>query len=247
MRSRMFMPFFIARIGSLLKYAVRCSNSVKSSTDRRLRFEPWICWWKTPRRLVVSSRKRRCRGRTSGVRWNCPVVWPFTWPSKQVTPQTGLRRLPVVGRIELLLREGRDEHPEPVELDRRQDVLEQPVKVVDRDHLAARHVAQLRPILEEDAGGNSGRKASGKSNSTSNRSSRGNIAICICGNTCPPVACLGWGSPGYGKTLRLRMSSGLSPASRSHVSPEAKRAVGPTGSGLPRDIFGAGSSRGVRS
>ncbi len=80
-RSRMFMPFFIARIGSPLKYAVRCSNSVKSSTDRRLRFEPWICWWKTPRRLVVSSGKRRCCGRPSGVRWNCPVVWPFTWQS----------------------------------------------------------------------------------------------------------------------------------------------------------------------
>ena len=39
-RSRIVMPFFVARIWSPLKYAVRCSNSVKSSTERRLRFDP---------------------------------------------------------------------------------------------------------------------------------------------------------------------------------------------------------------
>ena len=43
MRSRMFMPFFMARMASPLKYAVRCSNSAKSSTERWLRMLPWIC------------------------------------------------------------------------------------------------------------------------------------------------------------------------------------------------------------
>src|SRR5437764_419357 len=36
------------------------------------------------------------------------------------------------------------------------------------------------------AGGNSGRNSSGRSKSTSNRCSRGNILICTAGKTCPP-------------------------------------------------------------
>jgi hypothetical protein len=33
-------PYLEGRIGSPLKYAVRCPNSVKSSTERGLRFDP---------------------------------------------------------------------------------------------------------------------------------------------------------------------------------------------------------------
>ena len=34
----------------------------------------------------MSRRRRRSCGRLSGFRWNCPVVWPLTWQSRQVTP-----------------------------------------------------------------------------------------------------------------------------------------------------------------
>ena len=60
--------------------------------------------------------------------------------------ETRLLRLAVVGRVELLLREGSHQQPQAVELDRREDVLEQPVIVVDRDDLAARDVAQFPPL-----------------------------------------------------------------------------------------------------
>ena len=73
------------------------------------------------------------------------------------------------------------------------------------------------------------------------------MAICIAGKTCPPATCFGCGSAGYGKRLRCRMASGVMPAKVVHSVPAASRAVGPTGSGLPRDIFASGSSRGVRS
>ena len=63
-----------------------------------------------------------------------------------------LGRLAVIRGIELLLRERRQQHPEPVELHRRQEILEEPVVVVDRHDLAARHVAELGPILQEDGG-----------------------------------------------------------------------------------------------
>ena len=43
----------------------------------------------------------------------------------------------------------RQQHPQAVELHRGEDVLEQAVVVVDRDHLAARDIAQFRPVLQE--------------------------------------------------------------------------------------------------
>jgi len=64
-------------------------------------------------------------------------------------PQAGLGGLAVVGRVELLLGERRHQQAQAVQLHRGQEVLEQAVVVVDRDHLAPRHVAQLGAVLEE--------------------------------------------------------------------------------------------------
>ncbi len=78
------MAFFMAWIGSPSTYAVRCSNPVKSSTEE-LRFAPWIC------RVEQAAPAHRAAPQTAllraivGVRWNWPVVWPFTWQSRQVT------------------------------------------------------------------------------------------------------------------------------------------------------------------
>ena len=55
-RSRMFTPFFVAITGSPSKYAARCSNSVKSSTDFSARCEPNSRWMFTPRSVGVSMR-----------------------------------------------------------------------------------------------------------------------------------------------------------------------------------------------
>src|SRR5262245_51364543 len=61
-RSRMFIPFFMAWIGSPLKYAVRCSNSVKSSTERRLRLDPTRPATRRPARAALQEDCRRKLG-----------------------------------------------------------------------------------------------------------------------------------------------------------------------------------------
>jgi hypothetical protein len=61
-------------------------------------------------------------------------------------------------------------------------------------------------LLEKMAGEYSGKKVSGRSNSTSKRSSRGNMSIGTSGNTWPPFDYKGWGSDGYGK-IRWRLIS----------------------------------------
>jgi hypothetical protein len=100
------------------------------------------------------------------------------WQSRQVTPRPGARlptihdwsedaegggrALAIVGGVELLLRERRHEQAEAVELHRGDQVLEQPVEVVDRDHLAPRHVAQLGAALQEDCGRKLGQERHGQ-------------------------------------------------------------------------------------
>src|SRR4051794_37709538 len=66
--------------------------------------------------------------------------------------EAGLARLAVVRRIELLLWERGQQHSQPIELDGGQDVLEQPVEVVDRHDFATRNVAQLGTVAQEDRG-----------------------------------------------------------------------------------------------
>ena len=132
----------------------------------------------------MSSRIRRCCGRMSGFSWIWPVVWPLTWQSKQVTPRLGSCTLAVVGGVEFLLRQGREQQPQPVELHGRQDVLEQPVVVVDRDDFAARHVAQLGPVLKEHRRRELGQERLGQVEVDVEPLEPGNISICIAGKTC---------------------------------------------------------------
>ena len=83
----MLTPFLVAMTSSPSKYAARCSNSVKSSTEDRARCEPKLRWMFTPRRLGVSIRCRNSCGRMSPTSWVAPLVCPLAWQSKQVTPR----------------------------------------------------------------------------------------------------------------------------------------------------------------
>ena len=64
--------------------------------------------------------------------------------------QAGAGTLAVVGRVEFFLRERREQEVQSVELNGRQDILEESIIVVDRDDLAARDIAELGPALEID-------------------------------------------------------------------------------------------------
>ena len=86
----------------------------------------------------------------SPTRCVAPLVWPLAWQSKQATPRLGFHAAPVLGRVELLLRERRDQQPQPFELLRVQDAVEQLVVVVDRDELALRDVAEVGPRGQVD-------------------------------------------------------------------------------------------------
>ena len=65
--------------------------------------------------------------------------------------EAGVSRLAIVCRIELVLREWRKEKLKPIELNRRQDIFEEVVEVVDRNDLASRDVLQLRTIAQKDS------------------------------------------------------------------------------------------------
>jgi hypothetical protein len=62
-------------------------------------------------------------------------------------PQAGLNSPSIVGRVELFLREWRHQQTQAIELHGCQDVFEQAVIVVDRDHFASGDVAQLGPVF----------------------------------------------------------------------------------------------------
>ena len=196
LRGSSWKPFFIARIGSPLKYAVRCSNSVKSSTDRRLRFDPWICWLNSPRRLTVSIRNRRSCGRMSGLRWNCAVVCPLTWQSRHATPICGFGLLRSSVRLNSSCGSGVSSSRIPSSCTGVMISLNSARKLFRFTTCPRETSPSSGRFCRKIAGGNSGRNSLGRSNSTSNRSSRGNIAICTCGNTCPPLAWSGCGNDG---------------------------------------------------
>jgi hypothetical protein len=66
--------------------------------------------------------------------------------------KAGIDGLAIVRGVELLLRQRHEEEAQAIELDRGEDVLEQPVEVVDGDHLSTRDVTQLRAALREHHG-----------------------------------------------------------------------------------------------
>src|SRR5207249_1816247 len=67
--------------------------------------------------------------------------------------QAGLLRLAVVRRIELLLGQRSQQEAQSLQLHGSQKVLEQAAEIVDRNDLAARDIAQLGPLLQEDRRG----------------------------------------------------------------------------------------------
>ena len=73
-----------------------------------------------------------------------------------------LQAAPVLGQVELLLRKRRDQQPQALELLRIENVLEQPLEVVERDELALRDVAEVGPRHQEDCRGEFGKEVIGQ-------------------------------------------------------------------------------------
>ena len=104
---------------------------------------------------------RRCSGLTSGVMWNTDrVAIRMTIQARH--SQAGLSSLSIISRIELFLREWRHQQAQAIELHGCQDVFEQAVIVVDRDHFASGDVAQLGPALQKHRRRNVGQKRLGE-------------------------------------------------------------------------------------
>ena len=62
-------------------------------------------------------------------------------------------RAAVAGHVELLLRKGREQQPQAVELLGIEDAVEELHEIVDRDALAFRHVAEVGPRGQKDGRG----------------------------------------------------------------------------------------------
>ena len=77
---------------------------------------------------------------------------------------------PILGQVELLLRKRREEQPQAFELFRVEDVLEEPLEVVERDQLALRHVAEVGPRHQEDARRREFRESGGRAGRSRDRS-----------------------------------------------------------------------------
>ena len=86
----------------------------------------------------------------SPTRWVAALVWPLTWQSKQATPRRGPQRPAIVGQVELLLGERREQQAQTVELLGVEDVLEQLEEVVGGDQLSLRYVSQIGTGGQED-------------------------------------------------------------------------------------------------
>ncbi len=120
-RSGRFGPLRVALTWSPLKYAVRCSNSLKSSIERNERFEPWICWLNMPRRLVVSSRKRASLRAHVGRQVKGRVGVEVLMTVQAGHAETLIGGLAILRLVELLLRKWREQQPQPFHLHRRDD------------------------------------------------------------------------------------------------------------------------------
>ena len=104
----------------------------------------------TPRSDGVSMRCRCSLGRMSPT---VCVAAVGVAVGVAVEARDALGRLhapPVLGQVELLLRKRREQQPQAFELLRIEDVLEQPLEVVERDQLALRDVAEVGPRHQED-------------------------------------------------------------------------------------------------
>ena len=71
---------------------------------------------------------------------------------------TRFLRTPILGLVELLLRERRQQQAQPLELFRIQDAVEELVVVLDGDQFALGDIAEVRTRRQKMGAGNSGRK-----------------------------------------------------------------------------------------
>src|SRR5262249_53301003 len=67
--------------------------------------------------------------------------------------QTRMHTFSIIGRVEFFLRKGGCQHPQPIELDRRENILEQTVIVIDGNHFTAGDIAQFWSITQKDGRG----------------------------------------------------------------------------------------------
>ena len=110
-----------------------------------------------------------------------------------------LAALAVIGRIEFLLRQRRQQNLQAVELDRGQDILEQTVKVIDRDNLTARDIAELWTVLQEDGRRELGQKSLGQVELDIEPLEPWKHVDLQIREDLAAVDCWGCGSEGYGK------------------------------------------------
>jgi hypothetical protein len=73
------------------------------------------------------------------------LVPPFVWQIQTSHAAAWLVRAPVHSLVELLLRKRRQQQPQALKLFRVQNPAEQLIEVFDRNQLALRHIAQVRP------------------------------------------------------------------------------------------------------
>src|SRR4030095_9523895 len=64
--------------------------------------------------------------------------------------EAGLHRLTVVRGVEFLLRKRRHQQTQTVELNGRQEIFEQSVKVIEGDACAPRYITKLGPVLQKN-------------------------------------------------------------------------------------------------
>src|SRR4029079_2046674 len=63
--------------------------------------------------------------------------------------QTWMEAFAIIGRVELLLRKWCHQHPEPIELDRRQNILKEAIVVIDGDHFSSGYIAQFWTVTQK--------------------------------------------------------------------------------------------------
>ena len=175
------------------------------------------------------------------------MVWPFTWQSRQVTPRLGSRLLRSSVGLNSSCGNGVSNMRKPIELDGRQNVLKQPVIVVDRHDFAAGDIAQLRAVAQKDRGRKLGKKRVRQIEvDIEPLQPREHLDL----HLRKDLAAIGLQRVRQRRVREQILLAGSprdqSIPSRSHVIPCARRAVGPTGRGFPRDIFASGSSFGWR-
>ena len=200
----------------------------------------------------------RCRcsfGRMSPTVWVAALVWPLAWQSKQATPWCALTLRRSSVRLNCCCGNGVSEQPQAFELLRVEDLLEQPLEVVERDQLALGDVAEVGPGHQEDrrrqlrdagdrAGRSRDRSGSGRARSASS-SRRSAASGRSCRRSRDADAAAGRSLPA--RRSGLLISSGVIAASFSHVMPAGSFTRTPSCTALPRDIVTPGAGRFARS